>query len=379
MITYHREPRGQRHPTQTGAGGTVDVPLRRTDADRRGDPGRRRRSRRAAGAGWGPHLRPPASLTKVYEHRTQPGRRGIGLALVSRIVAPPRTEPSPSDAAVLGGAVFQPCLHCCRRCRLCTGEVEGPIVPGQRRMTTTGRRCGCSFVDDDFAVAAVHRAYLESMPEFTGRGRRRTGLRGAARRGRTRSPTSSCWTSTCPDMSGIEVLRRLRARPGRRLDVIAITAAREVEPCAPRWRAASSHYLIKPFSLAVLTERLPAYLTERREMRRAARRNGADRVDQEQVDRLFSVRQRSHAAPLPKGLSARTLGLASAALAGAGTDLSAAEVGARTGLSRISARRYLEHLVDTGHATVAPRYGTAGRPEHRYRWSDGPPRSTSRQ
>ncbi|MFH6691129.1 two-component system response regulator, partial [Cellulosimicrobium funkei] len=43
------------------------------------------------------------------------------------------------------------------------------------------------------------------------------------------------------------------------------------------------------------------------------------------------------------------------------------EVAARTGMSRVSARRYLEHLVATGRADVAPRYGAAGRPENGYR------------
>lgn len=233
-------------------------------------------------------------------------------------------------------------------------------------------------VDDDFAVAAIHRGFLASIPEFCVVGEAHLGA-DALRAIDELEPDLVLLDIYLPDISGLEVLHRLRARGGPPVDVIAITAARELDTVRTAMAGGVVTYLVKPFTLAVLTERLQAYLTERREMRRAARRNGADRMDQEQVDRLFSVRQRSHAAPLPKGLSARTLGLASAALAGAGTDLSAAEVGARTGLSRISARRYLEHLVDTGHATVAPRYGTAGRPEHRYRWSDGPPRSTSRQ
>lgn len=39
-----------------------------------------------------------------------------------------------------------------------------------------------------------------------------------------------------------------------------------------------------------------------------------------------------------------------------------------TGLSRVAARRYLEHLTRTGDADLRPRYGQAGRPEHRYHW-----------
>jgi response regulator of citrate/malate metabolism len=39
------------------------------------------------------------------------------------------------------------------------------------------------------------------------------------------------------------------------------------------------------------------------------------------------------------------------------------------GISRVSARRYLEHYAGTGRAAVRLKYGTAGRPERRYRLS----------
>ena len=48
---------------------------------------------------------------------------------------------------------------------------------------------------------------------------------------------------------------------------------------------------------------------------------------------------------------------------------SAAEMAAGLGLSRVSARRYLEHLVEVGRAEVALRYGEVGRPERRYPWT----------
>jgi two-component system CitB family response regulator len=47
---------------------------------------------------------------------------------------------------------------------------------------------------------------------------------------------------------------------------------------------------------------------------------------------------------------------------------SAQEIGDRVGVSRVSARRYLEHLVVEGRARVAPKYGATGRPENRYLW-----------
>jgi response regulator of citrate/malate metabolism len=51
-----------------------------------------------------------------------------------------------------------------------------------------------------------------------------------------------------------------------------------------------------------------------------------------------------------------------------GESLSATECAEAVGISRVSARRYLEHFCSTGQAEVRLRYGTTGRPERRYRW-----------
>ncbi|WP_020573540.1 response regulator [Actinopolymorpha alba] len=231
-------------------------------------------------------------------------------------------------------------------------------------------------VDDDFAVAAVHRGFLESLPDFSVVGEAHLGA-DALRAVEDLHPDLVLLDIYLPDISGLEVLHRLRARPGPPVDVIAITAARELDTVRSAMAGGVVNYLIKPFTLDVFTDRLNAYLAHRREVRRVAGRANSGALDQDSVDRLLRVRQNPQQARLPKGLSLRTLGLLSSALAEARTDLSAAELGERTGVSRISARRYLEYLVSAGLASVAPRYGAAGRPEHRYRWTGEPaPRSS---
>jgi response regulator of citrate/malate metabolism len=39
-----------------------------------------------------------------------------------------------------------------------------------------------------------------------------------------------------------------------------------------------------------------------------------------------------------------------------------------TGMSRATAQRYLSHLHEVGRVEIRLRYGSGGRPEHRYRW-----------
>ena len=228
-------------------------------------------------------------------------------------------------------------------------------------------------VDDDFAVAAVHRAYLESMAEFTVVAEAHS-ARQALRAAEELSPDLVLLDIHLPDMSGLEVLQRLRARPGGQdLDVIAITAAREVDTVRAAMAGGVAHYLIKPFTLQVFRERLEGYAAQRRELRRRAARKSTVR-DQSEVDRLLSApRLAASADDLPKGLSRHTLSIVAEVLRDTEGDVSAGEAAARCGLSRVSSRRYLEQLTTMGLAEVRPRYGTAGRPEHGYVWAGGRP------
>lgn len=168
-----------------------------------------------------------------------------------------------------------------------------------------------------------------------------------------------------PDMSGVEVLRRVRQLPGRPVDVIAVTAAQEAETVRAAMAGGVVSYLVKPFTMAALHERLDQYLRQR-----AVGAEG-ERLDQRQIDRLMRAPESRPAPRLPKGLAQETLDQVVAELHRVGVG-SAVEVGDAIGLSRVSVRRYLEHLVDAGHAVRRPRYGTAGRPEIEYRMAEKP-------
>lgn len=86
----------------------------------------------------------------------------------------------------------------------------------------------------------------------------------------------------------------------------------------------------------------------------------------EAADAIIAFRQRFG---LPKGLSAETLDRVASALA-TRPDASATEIGADVQISRVSARRYLEHLASSGRAIRTLDYSTKGRPGTRYRAND---------
>lgn len=162
-----------------------------------------------------------------------------------------------------------------------------------------------------------------------------------------------------PDGHGLQVCRELRAA-GLVVDVIAVTAVRELDIVREAVAVGVVQYLIKPFGFAVFAERMRQYRAYRDEL------EGASSLTQQEVDRAIAALRTTNAPGLAKGLSADTLESVSALLS-AGGARSATEVAADLGLSRVTARRYLEHLADTGVADRTPRYGTRGRPELEYR------------
>lgn len=219
-------------------------------------------------------------------------------------------------------------------------------------------------VDDDFMVAKVHSGYVTRTPGFEVAGVAHTGA-DALRAVSELRPDLLLLDIYLPDMDGVSVLRALRSDGGADTDVIVISAATDVETVRAAMRGGVLHYLIKPFTYAALHDQLRHFALLQ------ARLSGLSRAGQSDVDQVFGARPGS---TLPKGLTAETLRIVAAELRSTSRstspDLSAAECAARTSLSRVSARRYLEHFVATGQADVRLRYGGTGRPERRYYWLD---------
>jgi response regulator of citrate/malate metabolism len=219
-------------------------------------------------------------------------------------------------------------------------------------------------VEDEPVAAEAHRAYVERTPGFRVVAVAGTGAAAWDALGRQRVDLVLL-DMNLPDTSGIELCRRLRAS-GRDVDVLAVTSARELTTV----RAAVAHgvvgYLLKPFTQAALRDRLTAYLDYRAQLHAEG-----DVAGQDAVDRVLEAARPGRPAPLPKGLGRETLDAVVTAVRNstrAGGGLSAAETGELIGASRITARRYLEHLADTGLVARSPRYGGTGRPELEYRW-----------
>ena len=212
-------------------------------------------------------------------------------------------------------------------------------------------------VDDDFMVARIHSGFVSQMPGFEVSGVARNGAQALVEARRIR-PDLVLLDIHLPDIYGLDLLGQLRAAVPE-LDVLVISAAREAETVRRALRGGIVHYLMKPFTQEDLHQRLDHY-------RRTYRSLGSsDTAEQSDVDAVFGMAGSDK--PLPKGCGAETLERVQATLRSVESDFSALEVGEMLGLSRVSARRYLEHLNETGAVQVDLRYG-GGRPERRYSW-----------
>ena len=227
---------------------------------------------------------------------------------------------------------------------------------------TGGRPIGVLIVDDDFMVAQVHAGFVSALDGFTVVGTASTGAQ-ALDAVAGLKPDLVLLDVYLPDMTGLDVLRRLRSAQVT-TDVIVISAARDVESIRTALHGGVLHYLVKPFDRRAFETRLRDYAAVRGELQELGE------AAQPDVDRMFGMSRggpQPSSVQTPKGIAPETLELVRKTLEDVGPDgLSASECSERTGLARVSARRYLEQLVAQQEADVRQRYGTAGRPERRF-------------
>ncbi|MBC2876766.1 MULTISPECIES: response regulator [Streptomyces] len=217
-------------------------------------------------------------------------------------------------------------------------------------------------VDDDFRVAEVNAAYVARVPGFRVRATAHNAAQAMAVLEREHVDLMLL-DHSLPDETGLSLMGRVR-QSGHPTDVIMVTAARDIATVRTAIRYGALQYLVKPFSFPGLRAKLEAYARLRLAL------DGTEEAEQEQVDRIFStLRTTAVSPPLPKGHSAPTAELIRRVLRDAAHPLSAHEVATRAGLSRSTAQRYLKRLETSGRLSLTLRYGSTGRPEHRYTWS----------
>lgn len=206
-------------------------------------------------------------------------------------------------------------------------------------------------VDDDFHVAKLHAAYVDSVAGFLAlppAGSASQALQAI----HSLRPDLVLLDVYLPDASGLDLLHQLD------VDTVILSAASDTASLRLAFRRGALGYLLKPFTAEALSQQLRSYARYRRILAQPGS------VNQETVER-------AKRALIPGDVvaSARPRSATEAAVLESlvpGEQYSAADVAARVGVSRATAQRYLSALADDGAVDIQLRYGTTGRPEHRY-------------
>lgn len=220
-------------------------------------------------------------------------------------------------------------------------------------------------IEDDLRIAEIQRRFIEQIAGFQTVGIAANYLE-AKNFIDILQPDLLLLDVYFPDMNGIDLLKETKQQ-NKQMDVIMITATKEIHKVQEAISIGVFDYIIKPvvferFKQSLL--RFKDYHTKLIELS-----NDNIHVTQLEVDKL--LRKEMDGAGndksfLPKGIDPLTLEKVMDVLGKVQRGLTAEFVAKEIGVSRTTARRYLEHLISDEKINADLAYGTVGRPERVY-------------
>jgi response regulator of citrate/malate metabolism len=224
--------------------------------------------------------------------------------------------------------------------------------------------------EDDLHLASIYARALTCMPRLHVCGVVTNGEQALAQAANSR-PDLLILDLQLAGMDGVSVLRRLR-RAGSPIEVIVVTAHRDADYVRAMVHHGALDYIVKPFELERLRRAVGLFFSRMAEFHSPS-------LEQDAIDRVSGA-FRPTRRWLPKGLTDDLLRRIRLELGDREELISALDVAQRTGLARVTVRRYLEYLVSTNQAEVFSEPNGTGRPRKLYRLTDlaateRPPRS----
>ena len=200
-------------------------------------------------------------------------------------------------------------------------------------------------IEDDLRIAEIQKRFIEQIAGFQ---------------------TVGIAASYLEAKTYIDLLKETKQQ-NKQMDVIMITATKEIHKVQEAISIGVFDYIIKP----VIFERFKQSLLRYQDFhtKLVELRNENLHVTQQQVDKLLRKEidlSLSEKAYLPKGIDPLTLEKVLDVLSKVDFGLTAEFVAKEIGVSRTTARRYLEHLMSEEKIAADLAYGTVGRPERVY-------------
>jgi two-component system CitB family response regulator len=215
--------------------------------------------------------------------------------------------------------------------------------------------------EDDRQIAEIQRQFLDRIEGFEVIGMAHS-LQSTREMTEILAPDLLLLDIHFPDGNGLDFVNQLREGK-QQTDVILVTAARDVEMLKTAIYGGVFDYIVKPLVFDRIRESLERYREQ------LTRLQELDTVDQSDIDAIMPrgrTRSPQSEPALPKGVDVLTLNKVRDFLVSTEQSIAASDVGERLGVSRTTARRYLEFLVSTRELQVDLSYGGVGRPERYY-------------
>ena len=224
-------------------------------------------------------------------------------------------------------------------------------------------------VEDDPMVAAINRQYIDVTPSFR---TDRIFKNGSEALSYLKKADADLIILDyyMPSMNGGEFLDALHAA-GKAPAVIMVTSANDTDIVKSLLNRGVIDYLVKPFEYTRFRAALDKF-SNTSEYLKNARTN----LDQAAIDRLLTHPESSGESKpsLNKGLNEATLKLVRDFLKAHLNDFFTSEqLAEQIHLSRITIRRYMNYMVDTGELVSDIDYKTGGRPSIRYCYGKSAP------
>ncbi|MFC0271059.1 response regulator [Metabacillus herbersteinensis] len=213
-------------------------------------------------------------------------------------------------------------------------------------------------IEDDPMVQQINKQFIEKIEGFKIIGCASNGKEGIEFI-KKHQPDLAFIDIFMPGQDGITTMQQIRSLE-LTTDIIAITAASDIETVRTVLQLGAVDYIMKPFKFERIKQALENYQNYHSHL------HNKESISQKELDRLFSHKGGADTENIPKGLNALTLKKIKQFLQEQESAISAEKVAKGVGLARVTARRYLEYMEQGGIVTIQIEYGAIGRPVNRY-------------
>lgn len=213
-------------------------------------------------------------------------------------------------------------------------------------------------IEDDPMVQQINKQFIEGVEGFTVVGCASNGKDGF-KLIKKEKPDLAFIDIFMPNQDGVTTIRQIR-NENLSTDVIAVTAASDIETIRNVLQLGAVDYIMKPFKFDRVQKALKNYRSYHTKLQ------VNESISQQDLDRLLFRQGKQENGQLPKGLTAHTLEKVILYMKERNETISAEKVAEGIGIARVTARRYLEYMEQIGIVKIHIEYGGIGRPINQY-------------